>query len=385
MSLLKSGFALGGRIDRALHEKVEPSFPFGTDEYWMEQALLISMNSCGLSPPNPSVGCVLVKNQTLLASGFTQATGREHAERMAFKMLPENPDLREVTAYVTLEPCSHFGSQPPCSDLFLNTKLKKMVIACQDPDSRVNGEGIARLRANGIEVVVGVLEKEVEAFLFPFFFDRLKKQPAWIGKWAQTPSGYLADALGQSKWISNAESRAYTHWLRQKYDVIVVGAETYLRDLPKLSVRDAAPPHHRAPIPVIFDPRGKLLGQSLPGHFLHFVGEARMSKGQVPDSQISIIPQYDSSESLFRNFKKALNQRRFAQPLQSVMVEGGASLLNGLFEFGLLDAAHQFTGPREFTASDERYRMKWKASESWEQVTQCNFSEDSLQEWRKRF
>jgi pyrimidine deaminase RibD-like protein len=93
MSLLKSGFAFGGRIDRALNEKVEPSFPFGTDEYWMEQALLISMNSCGLSPPNPSVGCVLVKNQTAIASGFTQATGSEHAERMAFKMLPENPDL----------------------------------------------------------------------------------------------------------------------------------------------------------------------------------------------------------------------------------------------------------------------------------------------------
>jgi diaminohydroxyphosphoribosylaminopyrimidine deaminase/5-amino-6-(5-phosphoribosylamino)uracil reductase len=385
MSLLKSGFAFGGRIDRALNEKVEPSFPFGTDEYWMEQALLISMNSCGLSPPNPSVGCVLVKNQTAIASGFTQATGSEHAERMAFKMLPENPDLSEVTAYVTLEPCSHFGSQPPCSDLFLNTKLKKIVIACQDSDSRVNGEGIARLRANGIEVAVGVLASEVQAFLFPFFFDRLKKEPAWIGKWAQTPNGYLADASGQSKWISNSQSRAYTHWLRQKYDVIVVGAETYLRDLPKLNVRDAAPPHHRDPVPVIFDPKGKLFGHTLPANFLHFVGEASLPKNQALASQVSIIPHHDSAESLFKNFKKALNQRHFPLPLQSVMVEGGASLLNALFKFDLLNAAHQFTGPKEFSSKDERYRMNWKGSASWELITDCNFSEDSLQEWRKRF
>ena len=230
MSLLKSGFALGGRIDRTLNAKVEPSFPFGspeyTDEYWMEQALICSMNSVGLSPPNPSVGCVLVKNQGVLASGFTQATGGEHAERMAFKNLPKDIDLSDVTAYVTLEPCSHFGSQPPCADLFLNTGLKKMVVACQDPDSRVNGEGIQRLRDNGIEVVVGVLEAEVRAFLFPFIFNRTQHRPAWIGKWAQTPQGYLADANGHSKWISNVQSRAYTHWLRQKYDVIVVGAET---------------------------------------------------------------------------------------------------------------------------------------------------------------
>jgi diaminohydroxyphosphoribosylaminopyrimidine deaminase/5-amino-6-(5-phosphoribosylamino)uracil reductase len=384
MPSLKSGFGIGGRIDRALNIEVTPSFSFGSDEYWMEQALITSMEATGLSPPNPSVGCVLVKDQILLAKGFTQATGHEHAERMAFLSLPENTDLSGVTAYVTLEPCSHFGSQPPCVDLFLNSKIKRVVIACQDPDERVNGQGIAKLKAKGIEVTLGVLEAEAKAFLFPFFGNRIWKRPVWIGKWAQTPNGFLADAEGHSKWISNPKSRAYTHWLRQKYDLIVVGAETYLKDSPKLNVRDSAPPHHRDPIPVVFDPKGKLLKHELPEHLQLWVGE-EVLRGFAPASNVFAIPTWKSDDELFLNFKQALEQHTFSKPLQSIMVEGGATLLNGFLDRDYFDAIHQFLGTREFQTEDPRYQIRWKPESSWNYATSYYFDEDHLQEWLKGF
>ena len=158
-----------------------------------------------------------------------------------------------------------------------------------------------------------------------------------------------------------------------------------MRDLPKLTARDAAPPHHRDPIPVVFDPKGKLLGQRLPAHFLHFVGEAFLPKDQNLGPNVSIIPHFETRAALFQNLKKALNEHSFAKPLQSVMVEGGATLLNGLLEFDMIDAIHQFTGPREFSSQDERYRIKWKPTKVWDHTTVWNFGEDSLQEWRKRF
>jgi diaminohydroxyphosphoribosylaminopyrimidine deaminase/5-amino-6-(5-phosphoribosylamino)uracil reductase len=384
MSLLKNGFGLGGKIERALSEKVQSEFGFGTDEYWMEQALLISMNSAGLSPPNPSVGCVLVKNKTVISDGFTQATGREHAERMAFQKLAKDTDLSDVTAYVTLEPCSHFGSQPPCADLFLGTNIKRLVVGCQDPDVRVNGAGLQKLRAYGIEIKIGVLEEEIKAFLFPFFFDRIQKRPAWIGKWARTPNGFLADASGNSKWISNEKSRAYTHWLRQKYDVILVGAETYLKDQPKLNVRTSAPPHQRDPIPVLFDPKGKLLHFDIPSHFQHWVGEAHLPKEKASRHDF-VIPNWKTENELFLNFKKALNQYSFPKPLQSVMVEGGPTLLNKLLALDAFDAIHQFTGVQEFAQNDKRYQTHWNPSDFWDYTTSYYFDQDHLQEWRKRF
>jgi len=384
MSRLKTGFGLGGRIERTLSEKVEPSFPMGTDEYWMEQALLCSMKSTGLSPPNPSVGCVIIQNETVLSTGFTQATGREHAERMAFLNLSQDAELKGATAYVTLEPCSHFGSQPPCADLFLGTKIKRVVIGCQDPDTRVNGAGIERLRNDGIEVKVGVLENEIKAFLFPFFFERINKQPAWIGKWAQTPLGYLADASGNSKWISNEKSRAYTHWLRQKYDVIVVGAETFLQDSPKLTVRGSALPHHRNPTPVIFDPKGKISNFDIPSHFIHGVGDPYFSKEHEAENAFA-IPAWTSPEELFFNFKQKLNRHPFPKALQSVMVEGGASLLNALIQYDCIDAIHQFTGVSEFTNRRARYQTHWNPSAFWNYATSYYFDQDHLQEWWKGF
>ncbi len=384
---ISKGFGLGGRFDRALITHPEPSFQVGTDEYWMEQTLLISMNSVGLSPPNPSVGCMFVKDGVCIASGFTQATGKEHAEKMAFLQLGDHPDLTGVTAYVTLEPCSHFGFQPPCVDLFLNTGIKRIVVAVQDPDPRVNGAALEKLRSNGIEVAIGVLEPEARAFQFPFIANRILKRPVWIGKWAQTQSGDLADANGNSKWITNPESRAYTHWLRQKYDAIVVGAQTFLRDQPALTVRDCAPLHNRNPIRLVFDPKGVVPAKDLESKgFICFVCESELTKLD-PEVRpfLKVIEGRPDEANLVKRFQKAVESMKWEKPLQSILVEGGPSLLKLACAESIFDAVHIFTGTRIFDQASDRYRMKWKPDSSWNRVAEHYFSQDYLQEWVKQF
>jgi diaminohydroxyphosphoribosylaminopyrimidine deaminase/5-amino-6-(5-phosphoribosylamino)uracil reductase len=359
-------FGLGGRFDRALCEEPAPTFPYGSDSYWMEQALIESMKSAGISSPNPGVGCVIVKEGRELSRGFTQAFRGEHAERQAFSRLPEGASLVGATAYVTLEPCSHFGHQPPCADLLVKSSVSRVVIAMMDPDPRVNGEGVQKLKASGKEVVVGVLEREARAIHFPFIRTRVSKSVVWVAKWAQMPSGHLSDRYGNSKWITNEQSRAYTHWLRQKYDCILVGAETFLKDRPQLTVRDCALPHQRQPVRVVYDPSDRLLSLSpeeLKG--FHRLG--------------SEINSRDNPHAL----RMAVENLPFQNPLQSVMVEGGARLLNHLLQADAFDAAHVFTGAQRFHELDEKARVHWIPSGKWACVAEHKFKDDLLQEWTK--
>ena len=383
----QSDFGLGGRFDRTLTESVSPLFKENSDEYWMEQALLLSMNSMGICHPNPAVGCVIVNEGKLIGSGFTQAFQKEHAERMAFQSLEINTSLKNATAYVTLEPCSHFGSQPPCVDLFLSSGIKRVVIAVQDPDERVNGEGIRKLLAAGVEVKLHVLEEECKLFNFPFLLNKKTKKPIWIGKWAQTEKGYLADRHGNSKWITNAESRAYTHWLRQKYDLIVLGAETYLKDHPELTVRDCARPWNRNPIRVVFDPKGKLIQTGTPVRedFKVFVCESTLKDfSAIPQSVLSIEGSPDSKELIHR-FQAAVKSADFGRTVQSVMVEGGPALLRSFLRDESFDALHIFVGQTEFKENDERYRISFEPDRNWRSASLHSFGHDYLREWVKGF
>ena len=393
--LLKSGFGLGGRIDRALQSDVAPSLAPRSDplghEVWMEMALIESMNSIGMSSPNPGVGCIFVQNNQIVGRGHTQAFRKEHAERMAFQTHDRAADLSQVTAYVTLEPCSHQGNQPPCVDLLLNSPIPKIVIAARDPDPRVNGEGIRRLKEAGKEVVLSVLEAECRAWNFPFF--RMKKtgKPVWMAKWAETPSGHLADATGHSKWITNSRSRAYTHWLRQKYDAIVVGAGTFLADSPQLTVRDCALPHHRNPERWVFDPKGRLLSldpKRLQG-FRVLVCESVLRS--APESVLNplapnLIPvnSSPSSPDLWKALIETAEAIPTPKPLQSVMVEGGAALLRGLFQAEIFQGVHQFRGAQDFpTQGGEAYRADWRLGSEWKLQCHQEFEQDVLREWTK--
>lgn len=387
---LRPGFGLAGRIDRTLVDRVgvngvESLFRAGTDDYWMEQALIESMNSVGISAPNPGVGCVIVKNGRELARGHTQAWKQAHAERMAFHALPQDADLEGAEVFVTLEPCSHTGFQPPCSDLFPGRGIARIVVATVDPDPRVSGEGLRRLATSGVRVETGVLEPEVRALLFPFMKTRGPKKTVWVAKWARMPSGHLADVDGNSKWITNAKSRAYTHWLRLKYDAVVVGARTFLVDRPALTVRDCALPRQRQPERVVFDPRGELLSLSeseLEG-FRVLVCNDLLPEPRRDGTVFVGMDATPESPDLGLVFKSTLESMNFEKPLQSVMVEGGARLLRTLFESGVFDAAHTFTGAQKFDRLSAREWLESGPGAGFSPCTHHVFDEDVLQEWVK--
>jgi diaminohydroxyphosphoribosylaminopyrimidine deaminase/5-amino-6-(5-phosphoribosylamino)uracil reductase len=384
--VLKKGFGSGGRIDRTLAFDPTPLFPFGTDEYWMEQALLDSMESIGLSQPNPAVGCVLVQNGHAIARGSTRAWKQEHAERVAFSGLDPGADLHRATAYITLEPCSHQGFQPPCVDLFLNSPIPKIVIAVADSDPRVQGEGIRLLQNAGKTVVVGILGPECEAWNQNFLIAKKTGRPVWAAKWARTPTGHLCDSQGHSKWITGAASRAHTHWLRQKYDAIVVGARTFLVDQPRLTVRECAGPIHRDPERFVFDPHGRTLDapESLRVGFRILVceSELRTRGGRVPAGVIPVPAGVDSSD-LWAAFRESIETAPFPRPLQSILVEGGPGLLNELFKLDFFTLVHRFTGARNFKELSEKHRVPWEPGAGWTFQAEEEFQGDRLHEWRK--
>jgi diaminohydroxyphosphoribosylaminopyrimidine deaminase/5-amino-6-(5-phosphoribosylamino)uracil reductase len=400
---LKPGFSLGGRIDRTLLNSVTPlcdaDVSQSSDEYWMELALIESMNAVGWSAPNPAVGCVIVRENKMIASGFTQAYKKEHAERMAFAQIKNQDDLIDATVYVTLEPCTHFGNQPPCVDLLVASPIRRVVIACADPDARVSGQGIEKLKLAGKEVIVGVLGDEAQAWHFPFLKNRLTSKPIWVGKWAQTPSGHLADSEGNSKWVTNAESRAYTHWLRQKYDAILVGAGTWICDRPALTVRDCALPHRRNPARLVFDPKGKLATLSLEDLLIHRASPVYVYiekkfydvlKQTLPQDQLLRWISFEAQGSdLISSFVKAVESTEFEKPLQSIFCEGGATLLNLLLQHSILDAVHQFTGTKCFKSVDSRHRVKFEHLQTsvgrWFCAINHQFQDDDLREWVKCF
>ncbi len=368
VSELKKGFGYGGVIGRTLqnHEtnlEVIPSSVENGQQKWMTLALLEAMKGVGWSSPNPSVGCLLVHNGNIISRGFTQNYGGKHAERMAFDSLGTDLDqFSGLHAFVTLEPCTHYGKQPPCVDLLLHPAIEKVVIGCMDPDPRVCGNGIQLLQKAGKKVEVGVLEAEVRAWHFPFLYQRKTLKPLWIAKWAENENGLLADVNGNSKWISGQSSRAYTHWLRQKYDSILVGAGTWLKDRPQLTVRDCAEPHRRNPVILIHDPRGKIDPSSLsPGIKLY---------------------RQESIEELV----VAVENTDFGFELQSVFCEGGARTLNELFRLKKFNVLHRFIGQKDFgkdeVGSPHRIQgLELSESAGWKCSTLCELGNDLLQEW----
>lgn len=363
-----SGFLADTIVNPTQLPKVNP-FQFGTNQYWMSEALRFSMKAIGITSPNPPVGCILVRNNQEIARGHTQPYGGWHAERTAIMSLPENYDFSDVTAFVTLEPCSHTGRQPPCADFLVQKKFKKIVIAALDPNGQVAGKGLQKLRGSGIEIEIGVLKSEVQAWLMPFLYQIQKNKIFIAGKWAQSLDGKLADHTGGWRWITGPEARAHTHWLRQKYDAIVVGAGTALNDFPMLDVRDCSGPIQSQPLRILFDPKGRIFSATELARKKLF--ERTLNPGQpnfVFTLQNTLANVESKIQTQFKNegnvtllagdpelspalgFIEALNAFDFksyrgGRPLQSILVEGGPSLLSQLIENDSLDVMHTFIAP----------------------------------------
>jgi diaminohydroxyphosphoribosylaminopyrimidine deaminase/5-amino-6-(5-phosphoribosylamino)uracil reductase len=208
-----------------------------TDARWMAAALALSERARGRTAPNPNVGCILVDAEGhVVGRGWTQPGGRPHAEAMALAQAAEKS--RGATCHVTLEPCAHVSPRgPACADLLIAAGVARLVIALGDPDPRTNGQGVARLRAAGIEVVEGVAEAPARAAMAGFLTRRAKSRPFVTLKLATSLDGRIALASGESRWITGPEARAHAHLERARHEAILVGRRTWEIDRPKLDVR----------------------------------------------------------------------------------------------------------------------------------------------------
>ena len=207
------------------------------DEKFISYALNLAKKNLGLTAPNPVVGCVIVKDGQIISSGVTAKNGRPHAEKIAIEKISNKEILKGAEIYVTLEPCSHFGKTSPCADEIIKYQFKKVVIATQDPDHRVNGNGIKKIQEAGIEIVCGILEKEAREINRGFFKSRTSGLPFVTLKIATSLDGKIATKNFDSKWITGEKAREFSHILRAKNDAIIVGANTVRKDNPSLDCR----------------------------------------------------------------------------------------------------------------------------------------------------
>lgn len=309
------------------------------DEHFMTRCLQLARLGERIVAPNPMVGAVIVHNDRIIGEGYHAFYGGPHAEVNAVASVEDESLLPESTIYVTLEPCSHFGKTPPCADLIIRHRFKRVVIGTGDPNEKVNGRGIERLRNAGIEVLSGVLEDECRELNRHFFTFHQKQRPYIVLKWAQTPEGLLDNADQQEgiAWISAPETKSYVHRLRAQLHGILVGRRTVEKDDPSLTVREV---HGLNPIRIVLDSNLSLSGQY---RVLHD-GNATLVLNTRKESEAGKLRflQVDTMEI------PKICDRLHKEGIQSVLVEGGRATLQSFIDSGWWDEARVIIGQHSF-------------------------------------
>lgn len=313
-----------------------------THQHYMNLALQEALKGMGHVAPNPLVGCVVVHNDQVIGSGYHTAYGLPHAEVEAIRSVQQPELLREATLYVTLEPCAHFGKTPPCADLIVEKEIPRVVIGTRDSFSLVNGKGIDRLKAHGIEVIENILEPECRELNKRFFTFHEKKRPYIILKWAQTADGYMDKIREEEERgsfpISSLESRTLVHRWRTEEQGILVGPTTALNDDPHLTVRLV---QGRNPLRIVVDERG-----ALPLELNLFNNEAEtlalIGNGVEPRYSCALGRLQCSGPMGWMNALYEAN-------VQSVLVEGGHGILQSLIDANQWDEMRIFASPNEIS------------------------------------
>ena len=230
------------------------------DKQHMLRAINVARQARGYAEPNPTVGCVIAVGENVIAEGWTQTYGSDHAEVHAIGGIAQEQlaNLADATMYVTLEPCCHHGKTPPCTDAILATPIRRVVVAMEDPFPQVAGHGIQQLRESGREVIVGVCEQEAKQLIAPYLKLQRKQWPWIIAKWAMTLDGRIASSTLDSQWISSPASREIVHQLRGRVDAIMVGIGTAIADDPRLTARVPGGIVPRVATRIVVDSKAKL-------------------------------------------------------------------------------------------------------------------------------
>lgn len=311
------------------------------DEYFMRRAISLAFRGTGRTSPNPMVGCVVVRDGRVLAEGFHSCCGEDHAERAALGRIA---DAAGTDLYVNLEPCSHFGRTPPCAPLIVERGVSRVVVGMTDPDERVRGRGLDILRAAGVAVEAGVLGEECR-WINRGFIRRVTLGRPWVTvKGAVSLDGGMALESGESRWITGPDARAAAHRLRSEHDAVLVGAGTVAADDPELTVRHTC---GESPMRIVLDsrlsisPGAKL---SAPGTTV-FVSEdaprERKTAAEAAGMDVITIPSGPSGLSVL-HVLSALG----ARGVNSLLVEGGPSVIASFFREGLVDGVALFLSPR---------------------------------------
>jgi diaminohydroxyphosphoribosylaminopyrimidine deaminase/5-amino-6-(5-phosphoribosylamino)uracil reductase len=314
------------------------------DERWMRRALELAEQGRGHVEPNPLVGAVVVRDGRAVGEGWHRRYGGPHAEVDALEAAGER--ARGSTLYVTLEPCCHHGKTPPCTDAVLKAEVTRVVAAMPDPFPAVSGKGVGLLRERGIEVAVGLCEDQARRLNAPYR-KLLGRGRPWVhAKWAMTLDGKIATRAGDSRWISNRESRRFVHELRGRVDAVLVGIGTALADDPLLTAR---PPGPRTACRVVLDSRGRLPATSRLAETARetptLVVTGSETSGVQPlrerGCEVLALP-----GSAGRPDVGALLDELGRRRMTNVLVEGGAGVLGSFLDAGEVDEVHVYIAPR---------------------------------------
>jgi diaminohydroxyphosphoribosylaminopyrimidine deaminase / 5-amino-6-(5-phosphoribosylamino)uracil reductase len=318
------------------------------DRHFMAVALRLAERGLGSVWPNPAVGCVLVRGHRIVGRGWTQPGGRPHGEVEALRRAGEA--ALGATAYVSLEPCAHYGRTPPCTMALLQAGVRRVVAATVDPDPRVDGRGIEQLRQAGVEVAVGLGRAEAEAINAGFFLRVRAGRPLVTLKLATSLDGRIATRSGMSQWITGEQARARGHPLRASHDAIMIGSGTALADDPSLTCRVPGL-EDRSPVRVVLDrrlrlsPASKLAAQAgaTPTWLLTGADAPKRARDSLRASgiEIQVVETDDSGRLDLREVLAALAARGITR----VLVEGGAALAASLLRARLVDRLAWFRSP----------------------------------------
>lgn len=310
------------------------------EEKYMARCIELARGGEGNTAPNPMVGAVIVHKGKIIGEGFHRKCGEAHAEVNAVASVRDEALLRDSTIYVSLEPCSHYGKTPPCAELIIRKGIPRVVVGTLDPFPEVSGRGVRMLREAGIEVVTGVLEEEARALNPAFMTFQIRKRPYVYLKWAQSADGFIdirrEDASVPSVLLSSAETLRRVHRLRSEVAAIMVGTRTALLDNPSLTVRHWA---GRSPVRVVLDRTLKL---PVGSHLLDGAVPTLVFTAVEVESRPNVeYVQIDFGQEVLSQVLQYL----YGQNLNSLMVEGGAELLESFLDAGLWDEAWVETAP----------------------------------------